>query len=392
MRYPVDDIPHAVAAPLTRRIRVTHFGPGGQRGRGGMGRFLVYLLSAIQRDYPDVEGMVVDTYGPGPRWLMPLWYGAALVRLLWQGLWCKTQVVHIHMAAFGSIPRKLLLAALARRLGLLVVLHLHGAELADFIDGLSPRWRGWLVHRLNRADRLVVIGRYWQDYLTRRLSIPAERVTIIFNGVPDRGWRGDPGAAPSLDGRDPHRRACHIVALGELGPRKGTADILSALASPALKGRTWVATLAGNGQVAHYQAEARRLGLAGRVTLPGWVDRESAWALLFQSDILLLPSFLEGLPIAVLEAMAVGVAVIASPVGAIPDAITDGETGLLTPPGDAPALAAAIARLIDDPTLRSRLANAARQRFEGQFNIEYTAAQVTELYRRLTQAAGDPLR
>ncbi|WP_295458806.1 glycosyltransferase family 4 protein [uncultured Thiodictyon sp.] len=348
-----------------------------------MGRFLVYLLSAIARDHPEVQCGVVDSYGPGPRALMPFWFAAALARLIWQGHWQKTDVVHIHMAAFGSAARKLILAAVARRLGLLVVLHLHGSRLADFIDGLSPRRRGWLVRQLTAVDRLVVIGHYWQDYLTRRLGIPTERVTIIFNGVPDPGWRSDTRATPASAGREPEPKPCKLLALGELGPRKGTPEILSALATPDLQQRAWVATLAGNGLVAHYRAQLRGLGLATRVSLPGWLGADEARGLLAQSDILLLPSRWEGLPIAILEAMAAGVAVIATPVGAVADAITNGETGLLTAPGDVSALAEAIVQLIDDPKLRSRLVLAARKRFERLFSIARTADRVVGLYRCL---------
>ena len=86
---------------------------------------------------------------------------------------------------------------------------------------------------------------------------------------------------------------------------------------------------------------------------------------------------------AILEAMAAGVVVITTPVGAIPDAIVDGETGLLVPVGDALALGAAIAKLIDDPVLRIQLAGSARQHFKERFTIERTADQISKLYRRL---------
>lgn len=372
----------SVRKPLLRLLRVTHFSPGGLRGRGGMGRFLAYLLPVLQHRHPDLRCRVVDTYGPGPFALMPFWFAAALMQLIWQALWKQADLVHIHMAAFGSTARKLLIAVLAQRLGLLVLLHLHGAELAEFTDRLAPRYRRWLIGGLNRAEGLVVIGHYWQNYLIGTLGIPLEKVAVIPNGVPDPGWHRE--TRPMDAGNEPS--PCQLLALGELGPRKGTPEILAALASPGVRERAWSAVLAGNGPVAHYQTEAQRLGLETRIRLPGWVDSEHAWRLLSQSDVLLLPSRLEGLPVAILEAMASGVAVITTPVGAIPDAITDGETGLLTPVGDATALSAAIIRLLDDQTLRTRLAAAARRRFEEQFTIERTADHLAKLYRRLAPA------
>jgi glycosyltransferase involved in cell wall biosynthesis len=224
-----------------------------------------------------------------------------------------------------------------------------------------------------------VIGQYWYEYVTGTLGIPKDRVVIIHNGVPDPVRMAmDSISVTKTNGRD-----CQLLALGELGPRKGTPEILAALASSVLQSRSWLAILAGNGPVADYRVEIERLGLTDRITLPGWVESEQAWRLLLQSDVLLLPSQLEGLPVAILEAMAAGVVVITTPVGAIPDAIVDGETGLLVPVGDALALSTAIARLIDDPALRIQLAGAARRRFEERFTIERTADQISKLYRRL---------
>ena len=390
MRHSDSDTPDQPDAPVVmHNIRVTHFSPGGLRGRGGMGRFLAYLIPAFQRRYPDIPCRVVDTYGPGPFALMPFWFAIAVVQLLWQALWKQTDLVHIHMAAFGSTARKLTLATLARHLRLPVILHLHGSELAKFIDGLAPYWRERVIRGLKLADGVVVIGHYWCDYVTGHLGVPPERVTIIFNGVPDPGWHRSVGVIDASPPAEP--KPCQLLALGVLGPRKGTPEILAALASPCLSKLAWFATLAGNGPVAHYQAEVQRRGLEARVSLPGWVDQDRAWKLLSQSDILLLPSRWEGLPVAILEAMAAGVAVIATPVGGIPDAITQGETGWLVPPGDAVALSTAIVRLINDPVLRNQLIIAARQRFEGQFCINHTADQVAGIYRCLVPS-GNKLR
>jgi glycosyltransferase involved in cell wall biosynthesis len=362
-----------------RTLKITHFSPGGLRGRGGIGRFIAYLIPALQREDPALSCRVVDTYGPGPFVLMPFWFAAALFQLVWQASWKQIDLAHIHMAAFGSVVRKLVLVVVASQLRIPVLLHLHGADMVEFVETLSPFWRRLLCRWLNQATVLAVIGQYWYEYVTGTLGIPKDRVVIIHNGVPDPVCTAmDSIGAIKTNGRD-----CQLLALGELGSRKGTPEILTALASSVLRPRPWFAILAGNGPVADYRLEIERLGLTDRINLPGWVESEQAWRLLSQSDVLLLPSRLEGLPVAILEAMAAGVVVITTPVGAIPDAIVDGETGLLVPVGDALALGAAIAKLIDDPVLRIQLAGSARQRFKERFTIERTADQISKLYRRL---------
>jgi glycosyltransferase involved in cell wall biosynthesis len=160
---------------------------------------------------------------------------------------------------------------------------------------------------------------------------------------------------------------------------------------PDLQNRPWTATLAGNGPVPKYRAEAASMGLADRVFLPGWQSADQVKALLAEADIFVLPSQHEGLPMAILEAMAGGVPVIATPVGAIGDAIRDGQTGLLVPPGDVGALAAALARLLDNAGLRHTLATNARARFEAMFTIERTADSTTAMYRDI-ELASDPAR
>ncbi len=171
--------------------------------------------------------------------------------------------------------------------------------------------------------------------------------------------------------------------LSALDPLKGTLDLIAALATPEVRRREWTATLAGNGPVEQLP-ERRGCTRAVRSdqTYRGGRRLSEVRVLLDDADILLLPSRSEGLPMSILEAMASGVAVISTPVGAIPDAIIDGETGLLVPPGDVPALSHAIFRLLDDPALRHRLAVRTRgARFERMFTIERTADSVAAVYQ-----------
>ena len=357
-------------------IRAWHFGPGGVRGRGGMGRFLAYLIPTLNRENPDLACRVVDTYGPGAFWQMPFWFAGAVLLLIWNAARGRVDLVHVHMAAYGSIPRKMLLVMLSRAFRLPAVVHMHGADFVEFMDRLPKFMFYFFINRLKNATFIVVIGEYWRYYLTQVLGIPADQVVVIHNGVPD------PRKDAAFAGQSLERADHRLLSLGELGPRKGTPELLAALATPEVRSLSWSATLAGNGPVDEYRDQVRRLELADRVELPGWIESAQAWRLLAESGVFILPSRMEGLPVAILEAMAMGAAVVTTPVGAIPDAIEDGVTGLLVPAGDAPALAAAIARLLGDPGLRARLADAARRRFEAQFTIERTAERVAALYRR----------
>ncbi len=374
----------------TRRVLMAS--PGGRRGKGGMASLVVYLADALPKRLPGIEIGVVDSYGPGAFWAMPMYFAAAAVRVLLACALRRVDLMHLHMSHYGSVARKLTLALVAQAFGVKTVMHLHGSDF-DANCTTMPAWqRGLTVAILKRCERVVVIGGYWREFVTAKLGLEPERVVLIHNGAPRTGAARDllerpggstPGAPllPMHQARAPG--PVRLLMLGELGPRKGTPELVAALASPDLRKRDWSATLAGNGPVEKYRVEVAALGLSGRIALPGWQSGDQVKALLNAADVFILPSRQEGLPIAILEAMAGGAAVISTPVGAIGDAILDGETGLLVPPGDAAALAVAIAKLIDDPALRGRLAANARRRFEAMFTIDRTADQVAALYREL---------
>ncbi|WP_442869882.1 glycosyltransferase family 4 protein [Bradyrhizobium sp. CCBAU 11361] len=123
----------------------------------------------------------------------------------------------------------------------------------------------------------------------------------------------------------------------------------------------WTAITAGSGEIQQTRDRAQRLGIADRVDFPGWLGPSETAALLQQTDILALPSFVESLPMSIIEAYAYGAAVVATPAGAVPEVIAHERNGLLVPVGDAEALANALKRLLEDGALRRRLGDAARR-------------------------------
>src|SRR5213078_762420 len=132
------------------------------------------------------------------------------------------------------------------------------------------------------------------------------------------------------------------------------------------------------------EREAEREGAAGRVLFTGY--REDAPALIARFDVLALPSTIEGLPLVILEAMARGRPVVATPVGGTPELVVDGETGLLVPPRDPAALAAALQRVLEDRDLADRLGEAGRRRVSERFTLEGMTRRMLELYDEVAAA------
>ena len=207
--------------------------------------------------------------------------------------------------------------------------------------------------------------------IQRHLQLDEARLAVLPNALPLP-------AAPA-----PALPAARIVFLGRLTVDKGAPELLAALAGPALAGAGWTAVLAGPGDLAGWRQRAAALGLADRVTFPGWLDPDAAGRLLAASDVSVLPSHVEGMPMAVLEGLAHGHAVVATPVGEVPDLVEDGVTGLLVPVGDAGALAAALARVVADAGLRHRLGAAGRARAAERFDVRDYAPRLAALYERV---------
>ena len=187
------------------------------------------------------------------------------------------------------------------------------------------------------AAQIIVLGTEAERTLRAALALPDPPILVLPNAAPDP--HPAPRTATTVAAADP----THLVFLGYLSARKGVPELLEALASPVLAALPWRATLAGGGPVGEFRARAAALGLAERVDFPGWIDQAATTALCAAAEILVLPSHAEGLAMSVLEGLAHGLAVVATPVGAHAEVIEPEKSGLLTPPGDIAALASALA-------------------------------------------------
>jgi glycosyltransferase involved in cell wall biosynthesis len=178
-----------------------------------------------------------------------------------------------------------------------------------------------------------------------------------------------------------------ILCVARFVPLKRHEDLLRALAALAREGRSFRAVLAGGGPLlGEARSLASSLGLDGVVDLPGQVGTAEVRDLLGRAAVVCLASASEGMPSTLMEAMATGVAVVATDVGGTSELIVDGESGLLVPPYDAPALVRALAGLLDDSDLRGRLGRRGRERMEQCYSVEAMLEAKERLYRDLASA------
>jgi glycosyltransferase involved in cell wall biosynthesis len=258
-----------------------------------------------------------------------------------------------------------------------VVVHLHGSSFTRFYDRSNPLLRWFIDLSMRRAVRGIVLGENLRSQLER--WFPGERLAVVPNGTELAGRVASvaPGGTGNSAGE-----VVTVLFLGNLLLFKGVGDVIDAAAMllprfPGLRFRfagRWTRDPMFGASAEETQAECmRRVGRSrreGAFEFLGEVDRDSVARLLAESDMLVLPSWDEGLPLVLIEAMAAGIPTIASAgVGAIPEVVAHGETGLLVPPGDVVALAHAIETLVVDRTLRHRMGTAARARCERRYSL-----------------------
>ena len=282
----------------------------------------------------------------------------------------RVDICHINLSVHGSTYRKLVFAKLCRLFGIKYILHLHSGRYPDFYKEL-PKTLKTLISRMFRdAERIVVLGNVWKKYVVSELGQSPDRVFILPNAVKGPVHFREHASAKTV----------RLLFLGRVWKAKGIEELIEALSSEHLQALHWDLVIAGDGDIEHYRLRVDQLGLGDRVHFTGWMDEASVTTLLESSDVLVLPSHVENLPLSLLEGMAFGLCPISTPVGAIPDVIIDGENGLIVPVGNANALADAIACIVEDDALRVRLATAARRTYEKSYRIENYAGKLEALY------------
>lgn len=273
-------------------------------------------------------------------------------------------VCHVNLCTPYACQYGLLAAFLSRGTKVVAVEHLP-------LSSQSPVRRLLKRRSSARLAAHVAVGAWAARLVEEDAGLPLGSIAVIHNGVP----------APVGMGPAERLAAGPVIgAVGRLDRQKGFDVLLDAIVS--LPGANLV-IVGGGGERDALERQARELGVSSRVVITGW--RDDARSLLGGFDVFALPSRYEGFPLVVLEAMQAGVPVVATDVGSVSEAVTDSETGLLVPPDDPTALAAALASMLDDDPLRQRLAENGRTLALGRFEAMTMARAYERLYRTLAR-------
>ena len=350
-------------------MKILEIGPSETRARGGMSE----VIRSIRESEALAEEFEIDSFPSYIDGSLPVRLLYSLYGYLRFMICCgKYDLFHIHTAERGSTFRKSLYLRTVKRAGKKAVIHIHGAEYLTFYDGLSGRKKKIADDFFRRADLVLALSGGWKRELERRFAMKA--CETLYNGV-------DPAKLEPA-GSDPMEHRNAFLMLGRLGERKGTYDLIAAAELAIRQNPRLKLCLAGDGEVEPVRALVKGKGLEENIAVPGWIDAAEKLRRLREAATLVLPSYHEGMPMAILEGMAAGKAIISTAVGAIPEVVGE-ENGILTEPGDVPALAEALLRCSGDAESLTRFSANNRKRAEEVFGIRRNHEALAEYYRQL---------
>lgn len=286
-----------------------------------------------------------------------------------QGPVPEATVFHINVSSGRSAWRKVRLARTLVRRGRPYVVHLHAGSFASFLKGLSEHKRHKVIRMFHQAAAVLVLGNYWRDVVVEETATPVERIHVIPNAVP----------GPQVI---PERQDGPVVLFsGQLCERKGVLELLEAWQQLPSHLRSHL-VLAGDLKDPDGRITAA-LKRTSDIEVTGWLGPKEINQRLAQASILVLPSYSENLPMSLLDGMAWELAPVVTPVGAVTEVVTHGESAWIVPPRDPVALRNAIESLMLDCGKCLDIAKAARQRWESDYEIHDYRKKLDALYAQV---------
>ncbi len=277
--------------------------------------------------------------------------------------------VYIHFAHKGSFSRKKVYAKIAKKHQKKVILHAHSSSFDKFYRNAKPAKKKSIQKLfMNSCDTLIVLGEYWKVFYAEEIQVPKEKIKILHNAV----------TCPENHKYDP---SSHIVTMfGRLGERKGTYDVLKAAKKFQDNDYDVQFKLYGDGEIEKVHSLIQEYQLEN-LSIEDWVTNDKKKEKMSEAVLNILPSYHEGMPMAILETMALGVPNAASNVGSIEEVIKNKHNGFVIHPGDIKSLYKVIESYIyhTDRKYKEKISNNAREMIEQEFNLTNYGKKLEEI-------------
>jgi len=352
---------------------------------GGMATSLTNILSSdLKGEYEisvlDITGCRTRRSGSVFRGII---YQFRLISMLLRIILVeRPAIVHVHMASFMYFYRRSVDILICKLFGKKVVFHLHGGKFVDFYEKGSLSAKIFKRVVLGVSDRVIALSAKWHGFLSTLTS--PEKIVVVPNGVICSDLSRVERAEKQAQERNSR---ISVLFAGAIGKRKGVFEILAAAARVIENFREITFLFAGpeefGGEMSRFREMVDSLGLAGHVKYLGVVTGRDKTDLYLSADIFILPSYAENLPNSVLEAMAAGLPLVVSDVGALPEVVESGVNGFIVRAGDVNAIAERTLRLAGDRELRRSMGRYNLALAEKEYDMSVVAAKISDIYSGL---------
>ena len=280
----------------------------------------------------------------------------------------KADILHVHMAEKGSTFRKGMLVKYARRHNVKTIIHIHAGPFMEWYHTLSDGKKNHVRRYFESADRVIVLGNYWKKKMAELK--PERDIKVIYNGinVPEH----------NLYCADSH----NIIYMGRINEKKGIWDLLDAVKRINLSlPENTVFQIYGEDETGKLENRIAEMGLEKRVEIKGWIGEQEKQNAYLNAMIMVLPTYIEGLSMTVLESMAYGVPVITTGITTMPE-LLGGITDMIVP-GDTEALAEKIVELGQDQSKRKEISRKEFEKVKKYFSKTEMISKTIEVYHEL---------
>ena len=346
------------------RLKVLMIGPDRSVHGGISGVVNNYYVAGLDRM---VDLCYIGTMIEGSKWMKLLQAAKAYIRFLTK--LPQYDIVHVNMASDSSYYRKSVFIRTAKIYRKKIVIHQHGGNFPEFYaKELTGRGRERAIRTLSMGDILLVLGTTCREFF--ETIIDKDKIMVLPNAIP-------------ISEQAAKQYGFHkILFMGRMCKAKGVGELLAAMPELCRRYPDVRLYLAGIWEDMELKTQISALGDC--VKDLGWIGGADKQRYLRECDIFVLPSYFEGQPVSVLEAMANACGIVVSKTGDIPDMISDGETGLLIPPQDAKALEESLISLLEQPELCRTLGENARRKAEAEFSIDNNVKRLLDVYESIS--------
>lgn len=326
----------------------------------------------LKHKWENVEVELLATYIELSTFKKMIFFTISVIKLLSKLVKNSFDIIHIHMSYKGSFFRKYIIVKLSNLFKKKIILHLHGSEFAVFYNNSNKVVKKLIQDIFKKSNSVIVLGQNWEKIVK---SIVPEAKTVVINNAIN---------IPNYKVKWNDERI-NILFLGVLIQRKGIYDLLDAIKilndKGIVKDKNLNFIIGGSGsEELKIKKTIEQYDLLDCIEMVGWVNGEKKEELLKKSQLFVLPSYNEGLPMAILEAISYGIPVIGTNVGSINEAITNGESGILINPNKKEEIVSSILKLVENRECWEMYSDKSKELACNKFNEKKYFKEFENLY------------